>query len=86
MARATFVWDEENVPHIASHGLTPEEVEPVVNNPRNIVTYSRSSGRSATIGMTRTSKYIIAIWDQVKDKPWTVRVATAYVIPRPKRG
>ncbi len=57
---------------------TPEEVEPVVQNPRNVVTFSNSTGRSSTFGMTRTAKYIIVVWEQVKERPWTVRVKTAY--------
>ena len=85
MAKATFVWDEENIPHIATHGLTPDEVEPVVQNPRNVVTWSRSTGRSSTFGMTKTSKYIIVVWEEVKDQPWTVRVTTAYEVRRPTR-
>jgi uncharacterized DUF497 family protein len=85
MARAIFVWDEENIAHIAEHGLTPEEVEPVVQNPRNVTSYSRSSGRSTTYGMTKTSRYIIVVWEQVKERPWTVRVKTAYDLPRPSR-
>ncbi len=27
-----FVWDEENVSHIADHGVTPEEVEEALTN------------------------------------------------------
>jgi uncharacterized DUF497 family protein len=84
MAKATFVWDDENIAHIGAHGLSPEEVEPVVNNPRNVQTYSSATGRSSTFGMTKTSKYIIVVWDKVKDRPWTVRVTTAYEVPRPK--
>jgi uncharacterized DUF497 family protein len=85
MAKASFVWDAENIPHIAAHGLTPEEVEPMVQNPRNVATWSRSTGRSSTFGMTKTSKYIIVVWEEVKDRPWTVRVTTAYEVPRPTR-
>ncbi len=85
MAKAEFLWDDENVQHIADHGLTPEEVEPVVQNPRNVVTFSKSSGRSSTFGMTKTAKYIIVVWEQHKDRPWTVRVTTAYEVPRPDR-
>jgi hypothetical protein len=28
--------------------------------------------------MTKTSRYIIVVWEQVKERPWTVRVKTAY--------
>jgi uncharacterized DUF497 family protein len=85
MARATFIWDEEIVAHIALHDLTPEEVEPVVSNPRNVQTFSNSTGRCSTFGMTKTSKYIIVVYEQVKDRPWTIRVTTSYSVPRPKR-
>jgi uncharacterized DUF497 family protein len=85
MPKAAFEWDEENIRHIAEHGLTPDEVEPVVQNPRNVTTFSNSSGRSSTFGMTKTSKYIIVVWVPVRDQPWTVRVVTAYEVPRPNR-
>ncbi len=85
MAKAIFIWDEENVRHIAEHDLTPEEVEPVVQNPRNVTRFSRSTGRSTTYGMSKTSKYIIVVWDQIKERPWTVRVTTASEVPRPSR-
>lgn len=85
MAKATFIWDDENTAHIAAHGLVPAEIEPVVNNPSNLVTFSDSSGLPAVFGMTMTGKYIVVIYEHRKDKPWTVRVKTAYPVPRPKR-
>ena len=85
MAKAIFIWDEENVPHIAEHGLTPEEVETVVNNPKNDFDLSNSTGRGVMFGRTKTSKYILVAFDQHGEKPWTVRVTTAYEVPRPRR-
>ena len=85
MARASFLWDDENVAHIAEHGLIPEEVEPVVNNANNDVRISRSSGRPTTFGMTKTSKYIAVAWVEVAKRPLTKRVITAYEVPRPSR-
>ena len=86
MARATFLWDDENVAHIAEHGLTPEEVEPVVMHPTYPKTTSRSTGRVMTFGMTKTSRYIAVVWEERAGKPWTVRVTTAYEVPRPDRS
>ncbi len=85
MARAAFVWENENIAHVARHGLTPAEVEPIVNNPRNVVSFSEASGRPCVFGTTKAGQYIVVIYDHVKDKPWTVRVTTAYPVPRPKR-
>jgi hypothetical protein len=42
-------------------------------------------GRPSTFGMTKTSKYIVVVWEEVKDRPWTVRVTTAYEVQRPTR-
>lgn len=87
MAKATFIWDDENLVHVAKpgHELTPEEIEPVVNNPNNLVTFSDSSGLPAVFGTTKTGKYIFVVYEQVKDRPWTIRVKTAYPVSRPKR-
>ena len=85
MARATFLWDDENVAHIAEHGLTPEEVEPVVMNPGNDFDISHATGRSVMFGRTRTAKYIMVVFEQHQERPWTVRVTTAYEVPRPRR-
>ena len=57
------IWDmddepEGNVAHIEEHGITQDEVEDVVQNPRNPTDVSESTGRPITFGMTRTGKYI----------------------------
>jgi uncharacterized DUF497 family protein len=86
MAKAIFEWDDENIAHLAEHELTPEEVEPVVMNPQNRRTFSRSTGRTVVFGMTRTGRYIAVVFVTLQDSPWTVRVITAYDVPRPRRN
>ena len=51
------VWDLEddpdgNVEHIAEHGVSPEEVEEVLNDPTSQTGRSGSSGRPITFGYT----------------------------------
>jgi uncharacterized protein len=40
-----FVWDDDNVEHIAAHGVSPEEVEQVM-------------GRSPTVRRARFQRYV----------------------------
>ena len=89
MAKIESVWwdldnePEGNVQHIAQHGLTKEEVEDVLGNPKNPTDKSHSSGRPATFGYSSTGKHIIVIWEEVMGDPLTVFPVTAYVVPPP---
>jgi hypothetical protein len=61
-------WDDEddmagNVWHIASAGLTPDEVEDVLRSPNTDSSISRASGRLTVFGVTGTGKYIIVVYD-----------------------
>jgi hypothetical protein len=82
-------WDEDddpngNVMHIASAGLTPDEVEDVLRSPNVNVSASRSSGRAAVFGWTGSNKHIIVICDMTSERGVTVlRPRTAYEIPPP---
>lgn len=47
-----FIWElteDGNVSHIAEHGLTPDDVEPIVLNP-DFHGVSRSTGRPIAFG------------------------------------
>lgn len=60
------IWDLENDPdgnvqHILEHGITVDEVEDVLLNPRNDVLVSKSSGRPIVFGYARTGKYIAVV-------------------------
>ena len=82
MAKAIFIWDAENIAHVAQHGLTPAEIERGVQDPRLARITSRTSGRPGVQGKTKTSKWIIVFWEQHRAEPWTIRVITSDEVPR----
>lgn len=60
------VWDLENDPdgnvqHILEHGLTVDEIEDVLFDPRSVTTVSRSSGEPITFGHKATGRYIAVV-------------------------
>ncbi|MGE3242336.1 MAG: hypothetical protein AB7G28_21210 [Pirellulales bacterium] len=76
------VWDlpddpNGNVQHIAEHGLTPPDIEYVLNNPRRRVV-SRSSGRPMVFGRTPSGEEIVVVYDELDDS--TVYPVTAYQV------
>jgi uncharacterized DUF497 family protein len=79
-------WDEEddprgNVQHIADNGLSWNEVEDVLYDPRNRRVRSRSSSRPAVIGETSTGKTVIVVYERHNDAAHVViRPVTAYEI------
>jgi hypothetical protein len=80
-----IIWDDDddetgNVAHIAEHGLTPAEVEFVIENPDSEGT-SHSSGRPCFFGYTPQGDYIVVIYDLVTDD--TIYPITAYEVPEP---
>ena len=84
------IWDmpdepDGNVAHIAEHGITEDEVEDVVQNPRNSTDSSDSSGRPMTFGWTETGKHIAVVWEHVDDDPLTIYPITAYEVPPRRR-
>jgi uncharacterized DUF497 family protein len=77
------VWDWEddpkgNVQHIAEHGVTPEEVEEVLNDPASETGRSRSSGRPITFGYTAAGRPLAVVWEVVEQDPLVVYPVTAY--------
>jgi uncharacterized DUF497 family protein len=88
---AQVIWDleddpEGNVQHIAEHGVTVEEVEEVLFDPKTRTGRSRSSGRPEAFGETSTGKYITVIWEEVCDDPRMIYPITAHEVPRPLAG
>jgi uncharacterized DUF497 family protein len=79
-------WDAEedvsgNVQHIASNGITIDEVEDVLYSPDCQSVQSRSSRRPAVIGETASGKTIIVVYERHKDgREVIVRPVTAYEI------
>lgn len=84
-----LVWDlpddpAGNVQHFAEHGISPEEVEEILFDPRSTTTSSRSTGYLITFGYTSTGRYIAVVWEHVMDDPLTMRPITAYETPEPR--
>lgn len=81
------IWDEQNIAHLAEHGLTPDEVDEVICNDLLPVAESDSSGLPCRFGWTSTGKHIIAIWTVQNVDPEIVYPVTAFEVepPRPKR-
>jgi uncharacterized DUF497 family protein len=78
----TVIWDDSpggNVEHVAAHGLTPEEVEDVLQAPNTTFTVSRSTGRPVAFGYTRTGRHILVRFDEIDET--TVEPITAYEVP-----
>ncbi len=77
------VWDLEddpngNVQHIAEHGVTPKEVEEVLNDPASQTGGSRSSGRPMTFGYTAAGRALVVVWEAIDCDPLVVYPITAY--------
>lgn len=76
-----IIWNEDdadgNVAHIAQNGLTPDDVESVLENPteRDI---SRSSGLPVYFGFTADGRYIMVVVEEVDDI--TIYPVTAYEV------
>ena len=72
-------WDDEegNVAHIAEHGVSPEDVEEVFENPVG-QKKSHSSGRPIMFGYTSDGRRITVVYEQLDDK--TLYPITAYEV------
>ena len=90
MRDVTIIWDlpddpDDNVQHIAEHGVGEDEVEEVMLAKANPTVESRSSGQPITFGYTSTGRYLAVVWEKVMDDPFTIYPWTAYDAPEPRR-
>jgi uncharacterized DUF497 family protein len=89
MEDALIDWDDASDPdgnaaHIAEHGLTPDEVESVLRDPRASHDVSGSSGRPIAFGATHTGRFIAVVYEVLNlDDPLILRPITAYEVPEP---
>ena len=77
------VWDPEDDPdgnaqHIAEHGVSPEEVEEVLNDVTSQTTRSASSGRPITFGFSAAGRRLAVVWEVIELEPLTAYPVTAY--------
>jgi hypothetical protein len=82
------IWDLEadpqgNIQHIAQHGVTPDEIEEILNDRHSRTVYSESSGRPITFGWTAAERYLAVVWELADEEPLTIYPITAYPAPEP---
>jgi len=76
-----FEWDDDNVEHIARHGITPEEAEQVVRGNPLLVEAQYRSGEQRTLcaGSTAGGKRVAVVYTM---RGGRIRVVTAFVANR----
>jgi uncharacterized DUF497 family protein len=78
-------WDEEIEDHIANHGVSPEEAEEAILDPRQVpdVAYSTPTERRyAIVGATESGRILFVVFTMRRGR---VRIVTAYSAPRKAR-
>ena len=75
-----FIWDDDdNVPHLVEHDVTPEEAAYVVERATDDDrTVSRSTGLPVAFGRTSTGRRLAVVYRFLDDAKIEVYVATAY--------
>lgn len=74
-----FVWDAENIEHVARHGVSPQEVEEVLAAEDSVIVPARG-GRISAYGVSVAGRVVRVIYDSVGNED--LRVITAYPIRR----
>lgn len=78
MRISSLLWDDQNVEHIARHGVTPEEVEEVCFGVH--VAVRGRYGRYILYGNTDAGRYLFVVVERIKGglmRPITAREMTA---------
>jgi uncharacterized DUF497 family protein len=55
-----FWWDDENIEHIAAHGIMPEEAEQVIDD-TPVITCAKE-GKYIAFGQTDAGRYLIVVF------------------------
>ena len=76
-----FDWDDENVGHIARHGLEPEDVVEIFTR-RHVVLRGRR-GRHLAYGRTEAGRHIVVVFERSPGR--TIRAITARDMTRNER-
>lgn len=70
-----YIWTPEIVNHLAQHGVTPEEFEAIVSDPKG-EDVSRSTGNPLAFGTTSDGRYLCCVFKRLDDD--TIEPVTAY--------
>ena len=76
-----FLWTDDNIEHVAQHGISQDDFEHVVCNPTS-KGYSRSSELPAAWGYTVDGRYIIAVYEELDGV--TLLPVTAFEVTEPR--
>jgi uncharacterized DUF497 family protein len=72
-----FFWYDENLEHVAEHGVAPAEFEDIVGHPIGRET-SRSSGRLIAFGYGNDGRKLACVYEMLNDA--SVLPITAYEV------
>jgi uncharacterized DUF497 family protein len=73
MRIVAFLWDDENVSHIARHGVSPEEAEETLG--REPTVRKSRFGRYVAVGPTEAGRFLLVVFRQLGSG--VVRIITA---------
>lgn len=82
--RGEFEWDDDNIEHIARHGVEPWEAEDTIQD-TDRVHFRTRGGRIFVIGMTETGR-VLAVVLEHKERGWLRVVTVRDVIEKEKRA
>jgi uncharacterized DUF497 family protein len=73
----SFLWDYDNLTHIAEHGVSAEEAEQVLNCDTMLIEYQNRNDeeRFMEIGVTHRGRFLIVVFTSREE---AIRVVTAY--------
>lgn len=72
-----FDWDDDNIQHIARHGVSPWEAEDAALDPQAVKIHGSRGGRLAMIGMTESGRVLVVAVDREGRGLWRVVTARA---------
>ena len=72
-----FLWTDDIIAHLEEHGVSREDYEKVVSNPRRL-SVSRSSGRPCCWGETADGRHLFCVYEFLDDM--TIVPVTAYEV------
>lgn len=61
-----FWWDEQNIEHIANHGVSPEETEQVIDDTPLII--RAKQGKYIAFGQTDAGRYLVVVFVEKTDR------------------
>jgi len=83
MPNGDFLWTDENIEHLAEHGVTPEEARYVVEHPTGMD--QNRDGDPVAFGFTVHGRHLAVPYVFLDDAKSLVYVTTAYDTPPRQR-